>query len=541
MSYDLAKIDAGGLIHRGDDAPTRTLIVLVHGWRLNNNQWRPLIELAAADAQFATCDFYIFSFRRGSKWSAGLEQLGAALASSIDLHAGKYGRIILVGYSIGGLIVRTGFLTALGVASRQGHSWARKVHRIVLMATPNRGLGGPGANLYRRFQIFLARVLGPRLLKDTIKGSDFITRLRLDWVHAFRSPDLPTPEVIQLLGVKDQYVNADDSNDVTIFQEAKLFTVANARHGDLAAFRSVEDEKYLRFRMCCFAPIDALVGEEQSAATPPSCVVFQLHGIRDYGGWLAKFAKTAREIDPRAKVVAPGYGWFSVLDFLIPWRRRRRISWFCDRYTEEVAALATCVEDVPFYFVGHSYGTYLLAQCLERFPRMHFRRAYLLGSVVNEQFQWADLIQRRRQLEGLRNDCASHDWPVAIGCRVLNQFGVRDLGIGGFVGFRAGVPEAIDHLHIPGNHSITLTDETLRRGAAEYLLLSNNAEPRTVPAPTWLRLASRFAVPLALFLGLALGPLTLFGIDAVAHWLGIASHFVVGAVVLFGILVLIYI
>ena len=80
----------------------------------------------------------------------------------------------------------------------------------------------------RRLALAGARLIGGAQLRDAIKGSDFITRLRLDWVFAFRDEAIPTPEVVQLLGLKDEYVTVHDSNDITLFKDAKLFTLAGS-------------------------------------------------------------------------------------------------------------------------------------------------------------------------------------------------------------------------------------------------------------------------------------------------------------------------
>jgi pimeloyl-ACP methyl ester carboxylesterase len=418
MAYDLSQLHVGKLLMRRRNMPARTLIVLVHSLRRNNEQWRRLLELAGTDEAFAECDFYLFAYDQRRRAKVSLGRLGAALSDTIDLQS-QYERIILVGYSLGGLIVRAAFVHAIGASDGAAHhDWARKVSRIVLLATPNRGLGGRGCHRILRMRIALASLFGSPLIRDARRGSDFITNLRLDWVFAFRNPAVPTPEVIQLLGSKDDIVKPEDSNDVVTFREVKLFTVSDATHTDLADFRDAADERYVRFRRSCFDAIrDLPQGEPEPEPAPPA-VVFELHGIRDYGSWLAKFEQTIKGLNPRVRVVRPGYGYFSALGFITPWIRRRRVAWFCDCYTQEVAALATA-NDIPFFFVGHSYGTYLLAESLNRFPRMHFLRACLVGSVVPESWELRSVIDQRQQISGVRNDCASRDWPVAICCGVL--------------------------------------------------------------------------------------------------------------------------
>jgi pimeloyl-ACP methyl ester carboxylesterase len=545
MPYDLSKLASGGIIRRDPDQQGDTLIVLVHGFRLNSLQWQPLLDLASRDTDFQACDFLVFSYATGIRTRQRLEGLGQVLSDSVELHHEGYQQIVLIGYSLGGLIVRSALLHALGVSgSKQKRPWSARVRRIVLMATPNRGLGGRGTALRQRLELRITRWFSGPMLRDALKGSDFITRLRLDWVYAFRDPDLATPEVVQLLGANDQYVTATDSNDVTSFKDGKLFMVGGAKHEDLATFKDFEDDKYLRLKRAALDPIQDVAGDEEQPdeSKLPSAVLFELHGIRDYGGWLDKFAKTAREMDGRIRIEKPAYGYFSVIDFIIPSRRRRRIAWFCDNYTEQVAAMAAADVEVPFFVIGHSYGTYLIAECLRRFPQMRFSRACFVGSVVPETFPlWRKILGDNKQLLALRNDCATHDWPVGICCRVLNQIGFRDIGRGGFVGFRIGVDEAVDYLHIRGNHSATLTSEEGRRSAVQFLLGQPTTWPETVEPPRWMVRASHWALPLVAVAAIVAAVIGVPTVDFVAHWFNVAPHFVVGGVIVLCLIVLIYI
>ncbi len=534
---DIALIRQGGLVRQHNSLHPRHLIVLVHALRLDNTQWVPFLNLAKDDPTFAACDFYLYGYPRGFRQKSSIEDIAGVLANNIDVRVGRngseYDRVTLIGYSVGGLIVRSAYLQA----RQQQHPWFLKTQRIILMATPNRGLGGSGTSLLGRLRLSSERVFGGQLMRDTAKGSDFITRLRLDWVYAFRNHDIPSPEVIQLLGMQDRFVHRTDSNDVTIFGNAKLFMVRGT-HTDLAQFSGPEDEKYLRLRRCCLDSISEEPGSEDPAPAPgtaPTLVVFELHGIRDYGHWLSKFETTIKSIDSNARVIRPGYGYFSVLDFIIPWIRRRRISWFCDCYTQEVASLAT-LDDVSFFFVGHSYGTYLLAECLRRFQQMRFKRAYLVGSVIPREFDWRTLIVTRGQLEGLRNDCCSLDWPVGICCRILSQIGFRDIGEAGFRGFQVGIPNVVDYLYVPGHHSITLIEPSGRLSAANYLLQNDNAAPTLVPPVRWMSFASQWALPLVVS--------CLIGMIAVIHFVAqsvnLDSHLAIAAMLVLVALVLTY-
>jgi pimeloyl-ACP methyl ester carboxylesterase len=495
--YDLRMVAGGGLIERIDRDPAgpRTLIVGIHGWRGDNKQWLPLLRAAGLDSDFRGCDFYLFSYARGLRSQTSLERYGAAVISEVDIldRTRDYDRVILLGYSVGGLIARSAFVRA--IADRQDIRWVDKVWRIVLLATPNRGLSGDGRPIGLRLGLAMVRFFGGIQVQDAFRGSDFITRLRLDWVSLFGDSSIKTPPVIQLLGLNDDYVLPADSRDVTAFDDSKLFTV-QGNHRTVVDFGQANDLKYERLKLSLFGEIRAELDQTPVGPPPPSAVVFQLHGIRDFGSWLTRFEHAVKRRDPNARVVRPGYGYFTALGFAIPWIRSRRIAWFCDQYTEEVAMLAT--QDVPFYFIGHSYGTYLLAHGLEKFPKMRFRRACLVGSVMPYEWDWRTPMLKRKQLEGLRNDCGSHDWPVAVLCKVLRDlFRFKDIGVGGFRGFADAVPEQmIEHRYVRGNHSAGLGDDQRLDGMVQYLLTGKGSPVELVGAAPWLDFASRWAVPL---------------------------------------------
>ena len=51
MAYDIDTLGQGGLLRRGESA--NTLIVVIHGLRMDASQWLPLLRFAGADPEFA--------------------------------------------------------------------------------------------------------------------------------------------------------------------------------------------------------------------------------------------------------------------------------------------------------------------------------------------------------------------------------------------------------------------------------------------------------------------------------------------------------
>jgi pimeloyl-ACP methyl ester carboxylesterase len=124
--------------------PTRRIAVFVHG--LATTEWSWCLDAAAYHgdpaASFGTLlerDLGVTPlfaryntgrrvFENGRLLARGLERLFGGDASPID-------EIILVGHSMGGLVVRS----ACHHASEEGHAWVRRVSRVFCLGSPHQG------------------------------------------------------------------------------------------------------------------------------------------------------------------------------------------------------------------------------------------------------------------------------------------------------------------------------------------------------------------------------------------------------------------
>jgi pimeloyl-ACP methyl ester carboxylesterase len=164
--------------------------------------------------------------------------------------------------------------------------------------------------------------------------------------------------------------------------------------------------------------------------------VLLVHGIRDYGERFDQIRDAAKKLAmDRGQLLlasAPTYGYFSALQFINPISRQYKVYEFADLYME---MLATPPIDAPIHFVGHSFGTYLMAESAVTYSSVKFERAYLAGSVLSR-----DYLARHGVLgdciQYVRNDLATSDWPVGILCSGISALGLaQDIGTGGFNGF----------------------------------------------------------------------------------------------------------
>lgn len=187
---------------------------------------------------------------------------------------------------------------------------------------------------------------------------------------------------------------------------------------------------------------------------------------------------------------------------------------FRDQYTQALALYA----DVPFHFIGHSFGTYILANSLKTFEAMRFDQVYFAGSVVPQAFDWETRFDKD-QISVLRNDCAAKDYPVGFLCSALQVIWSKDLGIGGFRGFFPGIHAAKfdQNLYFTGGHSAALDQDANLASIAEFIAQDSIAGGYPAPAgimvgevSTWFDQLSKSAPILLPLLGImALGLLFL--------------------------------
>ena len=170
-----------------------------------------------------------------------LDMIDAADSEREASYGEPYRRIVLIGYSLGALLVRKVYVfaraqaqDAAGGFQREERPWAHRVERIVLLAGMNRGwsLRPKPENMSwlraigLRLAAGVSRLLGRGyLIRRLQRGSPFVTNLRIQWLELARSA-APPPLTIQLLGDRDDVVSAFDSVDI---QSGRDFVTARFR------------------------------------------------------------------------------------------------------------------------------------------------------------------------------------------------------------------------------------------------------------------------------------------------------------------------
>jgi alpha-beta hydrolase superfamily lysophospholipase len=493
-------------------SPRKRLVVLVPGIGGDTRLWQPLVDRIEKEPPFSQAQVTWLRFDHKTRWfgMGRLDSLGKrlnALVAAEWLRSGGYDDILLIGHSMGGLVVRQAYLLAAGgVADVSPSAWSARVSRIVLMASLNRGIDLRTASWPERLMAYLARVVPfvPHFTAtDILRGSDFLTNLRIDWIRHFRTPAPASgaPTVIQVLGTSDGLVNADDSKDILAFPDGHYLEVPEANHRGVYRL-DLTDDPELRYSVLRHAVLGDFASKAAAQEDPVRRVVFLLHGIRasNVDGWVEGLEKRikARE-GARVVVRNPTYGYFSAARFALPSVRRKNIRVFQDWYTEELAKHPAAEFDI----IAHSNGTYILGHSLLRTPGMRFTNVALAGSVLPQDF-----LQRFRNLERqvgrIRNDRANRDWPVALLCNALSGIRMKDVGTAGFSGFLGGMTDEV--AYYAGGHGEALKEERLDM-LAGFALGDTTVEPTGLTTPGYYQQLSNSMpyVAKAAVLGLMVG------------------------------------
>jgi len=221
--------------------------------------------------------------------------------------------------------------------------------------------------------------------------------------------------------------------------------------------------------------------------------VLSLHGIRTRGKWQKDVSHL---LSSEGLAYAPlDYGFFGAIQLLIPTLRSRRVEWFRNEYTRVMGASAS----VPPHVIAHSFGTYIVAKALSKYPEICVDRVIFCGSIVPEEFPWAAIV-KRDQLSSLLNLCGGRDIWVKI-C----QWVVLDAGASGVTGFSESLPGKVENCVNPEfGHSDYFYDLQFAQSWLPYLLRGKvpNSSELQKKGTNWRFVATMIAIAIAVFVAI---------------------------------------
>jgi len=255
------------------DGTSAKLAVVVHG--LGSSKLMQDVaafletELPNADIARARYDSSLFSDSPADREAYELALEIGRKVGERKSRGGSYSSIILVGHSIGALLVRAAYLMAAGYRITTQNqlapaSWARPtpaiggeqaqnepyVERLVLLSGLNNGWTTPEAEQLGRFRRIKSAIITllitwmsfrdkARFMRTVMRGSPFVVDVRLNWLNmiAQTSPALE-PQTLHLVGETDDLVKRDDIYDFTSGKNFKHREVKDTRHYDIGVLET---------------------------------------------------------------------------------------------------------------------------------------------------------------------------------------------------------------------------------------------------------------------------------------------------------------
>ena len=525
-----------GLKRRGS---SRGLVVLLHGWQHTPRNLQPLSD---ATAQLLP-DFDCFAPALPIKHFLSrtrVEPLALDLLDRLDTlvqartawpDQGRYAEIYLVAHSLGAALARSVWALAHGaqpdatIDPDAAKPWAHDIRRLVLLAGVNRGWDPsspvrPWIRLQMWFADPIENLVGPRfLMLDIRRGAPFLTTIRLQILALHRllqQPGMSPPISVNILGTFDNVVPPTDNFDLATDSASDFYLEVEATgHESVLQLGQAGDalRRFEAFRLALLGSqadlseramskemIRDMLQEshrshatddaetERERRTDPGIVVFVVHGIRDYGFWTRRLAirikAEARQHGIDCQTITSSYGFFPMGPFLLPAERRKRVGWLLDQY---VTARAMYPGTDWFCCVGHSNGTYLLANALENCPAVRFARVVFAGSVARRDYDWGRLLAGgSNQVGRVLNYVATRDLVVASipagvqawTFRFSKRFQLKPkIGDAGHCGFR-DTSGLVQVRYVPGGHSAALGSDRWGDIAAFVL---GQADPPSSP------------------------------------------------------------
>ncbi len=476
----------------------RVLVVVLHGYTHNPANLSHVVQVTKGAVPLSyflvpSLPLGLFSTAEPLRIARDIQGLiEAEISFRLMQHWQPFEEILLIGHSCGALLARKVYLLAgpessearfedsIGEQLLEERPWFKQIKRIILLAGMNRGwslthhLNIPRAIVMKLGIYFGDIVLAITGARYTIlqikKGAPFITELRLQWIALRKRKELDGQQLaltVQLLGTIDDLVAPTDNIDLVTGRDFVYLDVPFSGHANVIEMddseigkdrRNVFERALLRdaatLKRANLLPDDLGLLEARRRVTD---VIFVIHGIRDVGYWTQKIARKVEALGNAPPTIyasqTSSYGYFAMIPFFLPSRRRDKVQWLMDQYVEAKALYP----NARFSYVGHSNGTYLLASALKDYRACQFQRIVFAGSVVRTDYDWRMVIERK-QTEAVLNYVATADWVVACFPGALEMLNLQDLGSAGHNGFKENAAGVFECKYLPGQHGAALSE-----------------------------------------------------------------------------------
>lgn len=237
----------------------KTRLILVHGLGGSaRSTWAQFRKVVSEDVD-VTCDILTFEYptRKISFATPGaaINDLAGGLRTFVETRCQADDEILLVGHSLGGLVIRKYLLNEMHAGR------PLRARKILLFATPNQGSGLADAVCVASFRNRHLRQLG--------KDSDFLDDLNDQWAASRIDKNIL---VWLVWSTEDRIVSRESAK--SIFRGERVRTVHGKTHRSIVRPDSQDDEVYLLFKQW-------LELQRSAASIAPD-------GVHTYDEWLAR-------------------------------------------------------------------------------------------------------------------------------------------------------------------------------------------------------------------------------------------------------------
>lgn len=183
----------------------KNIVVFLHGLGGSPEKtWGDFPALLKMDPKMKNYDFHFIGFpARILGWVPGFSSLAGLLFSYLETKYNKYERVMLVGHSLGGIVIRC---LIFDCVTKQSQEMLKKIDKIFLFGTPNNG--AQAMRILKKFPFIYSNLL------KSLGDKGFFEILNKGWNNIF-TKDVPNDEmckVVSFFGSNDKTIDTESSN-----------------------------------------------------------------------------------------------------------------------------------------------------------------------------------------------------------------------------------------------------------------------------------------------------------------------------------------
>ncbi|MGS0828288.1 alpha/beta hydrolase [Shewanella sp. 0m-8] len=246
-----------------------------------------------------------------------------------------------------------------------------------------------------------------------------------------RGKCLPPDNILIL----SQYKNLIDSHDLEMLKTRVFSYLYESQSNDWKESIKECVEEFL------------LKSEVNMEKVKDELIVYSVHGINTNGEWQEFFGDyISNQTDLNVQHSSYKYQYYPILHFLWPPLRESEVN----RMIKELKFCARKAPNSTVHLVGHSFGTYVICEALNRIGKESAPKIgnlVLVNSVLKSGYDFTNIAQKH-EINTILNECAINDKVL-----IMSQIFALRLGMAGRMGFKGNLYTTIKNRFFKGGHS----------------------------------------------------------------------------------------